>query len=206
MKAIIFSHDRGGSVVMDCEGCFYFVKGYTSHPIGTELEIETEIVTETITGAKTRAQTKTQSNFINIRNLKNLKRIAVVAACFLAVLSLSYFGLVMDNMNYWNYDGGGFHLIEDEVPLGAPPVSRSASGSYAEPQVSAEIAVEFIIFRYITITINDNGETYAQSFRELNRSSEGTYTVKSGEGVYTVYVTFSKDSVLTAKITDFEFF
>jgi len=192
MKAIIFNHERGGSVVMDQEGCFHFVRGYSSHPIGTELEIE--------------MHAKTQTNFMDPANLKNLKRIAVAAACFLAVLSFSYFGLVIDNMNYWSDAGDGFYLIEDEIPLSAPPVTRSASGSYSEPAASAETATEFIIFRYVTVSITENDKTYEQSFRELNRSSEGTYTIKSNEGVYTVYITFSKDSVLTAKITDFEFF
>ena len=40
MKAIIMSHEHGGSYVMDREGSFRFVKGYTSQLIGTEIELK----------------------------------------------------------------------------------------------------------------------------------------------------------------------
>ena len=38
MKAIILSHERGGSYVLDSEGDYHFVKKHTSHPIGSEIE------------------------------------------------------------------------------------------------------------------------------------------------------------------------
>ena len=43
MKAIIMSHEHGGSYVMDKEGCFQFVKGFTMQPIGAEIEIKAQI-------------------------------------------------------------------------------------------------------------------------------------------------------------------
>jgi len=39
MKAIIISHENGGSYVMEKSGSFRFVKGYDSRPIGTEIEL-----------------------------------------------------------------------------------------------------------------------------------------------------------------------
>jgi len=38
MKAIIISHERGGSYVMDRDGSFHFVKGHTSRQLGAEIE------------------------------------------------------------------------------------------------------------------------------------------------------------------------
>lgn len=38
-KAIILSHDRGGVYVMDKDGSFRFVRGYSSRPVGAEIEI-----------------------------------------------------------------------------------------------------------------------------------------------------------------------
>jgi len=196
MKAIIFSHDndRGGFYAMDRDGCFHFVpvvSGSSHLPIGTEIEIKT--------------QTKS--------NLKNIKKTAVAAVCLLIALSLSYFGLVLDNINYWNYTNagpeGGFTLIDDAVPLGSPGSTNADNDqNYAEPKASAEISIEFIVLRRVTVTItvNGNGGTYSRSFREPNRSNKGIYAVKSEEGLYTVHVTFSKDSVLTAEITDFKAF
>ena len=40
MKAIIFGHEQGGSYVMDSKGRFRFITGYTSQPVGTEVEFE----------------------------------------------------------------------------------------------------------------------------------------------------------------------
>jgi len=192
MKAIIFSHDhdRGGSYVMDPEGCFHFVKGFSSHPIGTEIEI------------------KTRQTELNQKILKNFRKIASVAACFLVVLSLGYFTLMW---NFINTDigagpGDGFEFIDEDTPLSRPPVSRSTSGNYEYPPVSAEITVEFIIFRSITVILTGNDEIYTKNFRELNRSNEGTYIIEGEDGVYTVYITFSKNTVQTAEIIDFEAF
>ncbi|MCL1982236.1 MAG: hypothetical protein FWG53_03960, partial [Clostridiales bacterium] len=39
MKAILMSHENGGSYVMDKEGFFQFVRGYGSLPIGTEIDL-----------------------------------------------------------------------------------------------------------------------------------------------------------------------
>ena len=39
MRAIIVSHERGGSYVLDREGSFRYVKGFDSRPIGTEVEV-----------------------------------------------------------------------------------------------------------------------------------------------------------------------
>ena len=38
-KAIIFSHENGGSYVMDHDGCFRFVRGHSAKPIGTEVDV-----------------------------------------------------------------------------------------------------------------------------------------------------------------------
>ncbi len=38
MKVIIMSHERGGSYIMDSEGTFRLVRGYSSCPVGTEVE------------------------------------------------------------------------------------------------------------------------------------------------------------------------
>jgi len=40
MKAIIISHEDGGSYVMDKAGSFRFVRGYDELPIGAEIELE----------------------------------------------------------------------------------------------------------------------------------------------------------------------
>ena len=66
MKAIILSHERGGSYAMDREGGFRFVKGYASQPIGTEIELQTQYY-------------------------RNYRRLAAIAACFALVFALSGF-------------------------------------------------------------------------------------------------------------------
>lgn len=40
MKAVILSHENGGSYVVDKTGSFKFVKGYESRPIGTEINLK----------------------------------------------------------------------------------------------------------------------------------------------------------------------
>ena len=39
MKAIIMSHEKGGSYCIDSNGSFHFVKGYTNVAVGTEIII-----------------------------------------------------------------------------------------------------------------------------------------------------------------------
>lgn len=40
MKAIILSHERGGSYVMDHNGCYWFVKGHAARLIGSEIDFK----------------------------------------------------------------------------------------------------------------------------------------------------------------------
>ena len=40
MKAIIMSHENGGSYCIDSTGSFHFVKGYENEEIGTEITIQ----------------------------------------------------------------------------------------------------------------------------------------------------------------------
>ena len=42
MKAIIMSHENGGSYCIDSTGSFHFVKGYENEEIGTEITIQTK--------------------------------------------------------------------------------------------------------------------------------------------------------------------
>ena len=42
LKAIIMSHENGGSYCIDSTGSFHFVKGYEDVDIGTEIVIETK--------------------------------------------------------------------------------------------------------------------------------------------------------------------
>ena len=44
MKAIIMSHERGGSYVLERSGSFRFVNGYTSRLIGTEIELKPQVL------------------------------------------------------------------------------------------------------------------------------------------------------------------
>jgi len=39
MKAVIVSHKRGGSYVLDHQGSFRFVRGHTSQPVGSEISV-----------------------------------------------------------------------------------------------------------------------------------------------------------------------
>jgi len=81
LKAIIFSHEKGGSYVMDSEGFFDFVKGYTKQPIGTEIEIADTASHPPIT----------------------IMRIMSYAACFIVVISLSIFAYLWNTVNYSVY-------------------------------------------------------------------------------------------------------
>jgi len=81
LKAIIFSHEKGGSYVMDSEGFFDFVKGHTKQAIGTEIEIADIASHPPIT----------------------LMRIMSYAACFVAVISLSIFAYLWNTVNYSVY-------------------------------------------------------------------------------------------------------
>ena len=40
MKAIVFRHEHGGTYVMDDGGVFRFIHGYTSKPVGAEIDIK----------------------------------------------------------------------------------------------------------------------------------------------------------------------
>ena len=42
MKAIVMSHENGGSYCIDSTGSFHFVKGYEDVDIGTEITIQTK--------------------------------------------------------------------------------------------------------------------------------------------------------------------
>ena len=78
MKAIIFSHEDGGTYVMDSDGSFRFVKGYTTQPIGAEIEIKNQ----------------TPVYFM---------KIMPAAACFILVITLSIFTLMWNTVNYSVY-------------------------------------------------------------------------------------------------------
>ena len=48
MKAIVMSHEDGGSYCIDSTGSFHFVKGYENVDIGTEITIKTKKPARTI--------------------------------------------------------------------------------------------------------------------------------------------------------------
>jgi len=66
VKAIVFKHENGGTYVLDREGSFSFLSGYTSQLIGAEVEIASQ-----------------PSN--------NLKKLSSIAACLILLLSLGLF-------------------------------------------------------------------------------------------------------------------
>ena len=78
MKAIIISHERGGSYVMNHEGCFEFVRGFASRPIGEEIDF----------AAAPRM---------------SFARAAGIAACFAVVLLLGGFGWMRSAESYSVY-------------------------------------------------------------------------------------------------------
>ena len=78
MKAIIMSHEDGGTYVMDREGSFRFVKGYSSQPIGKEIEVR---------------------EWITARQM----RVAVLAACLTLFLALGSFGVMWNEESYSVY-------------------------------------------------------------------------------------------------------
>ena len=43
MKAIVMSHENGGSYCIDSTGSFHFVKGYDNVDIGTEINIQVKM-------------------------------------------------------------------------------------------------------------------------------------------------------------------
>ena len=79
MKAIIFSHENGGSYVMEKEGAFRFVTGYSSHPIGAEVDIRPAY------------------------SVNNIMRIAAAAACFIIIASISIYAWMWNSINYYIY-------------------------------------------------------------------------------------------------------
>jgi len=78
MKAIIFSHEHGGSYVMDRDGCFRFVRGHSTMPIGTEIDIREQ-------------------------QPVSLMRIASAAACFVLIISISIFTWLWNVTDYYVY-------------------------------------------------------------------------------------------------------
>ena len=78
MKAIIMSHENGGSYVMDREGNFRFVRGSMSLPVGTEIAM------------------KSQATVIYLRN-------SAIAACIAVVALLSSFALIWNTEKYSVY-------------------------------------------------------------------------------------------------------
>jgi len=78
MKAIIMSHERGGSYVMDKEGFFEFVKGYAAQPIGTEIEIASH-------------------------PLIAPSRVVPAITCLILVAALSIFAYLWNTVNYSVY-------------------------------------------------------------------------------------------------------
>ncbi|MCL2436596.1 MAG: hypothetical protein FWD00_01010 [Clostridiales bacterium] len=79
-KAIIFSHERGGSVVMANDGTFHFVKGHSLKPIGTEIEMEVKSIPRV-----------------------NFRRIATVAACFIVAITIGGYAWLLNSINYMVY-------------------------------------------------------------------------------------------------------
>ena len=77
MKAIIMNHENGGSHVLDREGSFRFVKGYTSKPIGAEIEL------------------RQQPSF-------NTK-IFAIAACVVVCVALGMFAFMWNTVTYSVY-------------------------------------------------------------------------------------------------------
>jgi len=78
MQAIIFSHENGGSYVMDRNGCFRFVRGHTSTPIGTEIEISQQ-------------------------QPVSMMRILSAAACFVLVAFIGIFTWLWNVTDYYVY-------------------------------------------------------------------------------------------------------
>jgi len=81
-KALILSHDhsRGGVCVLDKDGSFRFVRGYSSRPVGAEIDIEVSKV-----------------SFVNFR------RVVAAAASFALILSLSCFAWLWNPVSFYVY-------------------------------------------------------------------------------------------------------
>jgi len=78
MKAIILSHERGGAIALDRRGDFRFIKGYTSQPIGTEIEIKT-------------------------RSMIQYLKMAAIAACLIIALATGGTGLAWNTESCFIY-------------------------------------------------------------------------------------------------------
>ena len=103
MRAIIFSHEDGGSVVMDRDGFFRRVTGYSAHPVGTEIELKAPSLV-----------------------YLNLKRITAAAACFILLLAGVYCTFLWNTVDYYVYVDinpsvelslNGFGKLRDPAPL-----------------------------------------------------------------------------------------
>jgi len=77
-KAIIFSHENGGSYVMDHDGCFSFVRGHSAEPIGTEIDVSQQAPV-------------------------SVMRIMSAAACFILVAFVSIFAWLWNVTDYYVY-------------------------------------------------------------------------------------------------------
>ena len=78
MKAIVFKHEYGGTYVLDREGSFSFINGYTSHSVGDEIEIKSQPIIY-------------------------LKRISSIAACLILLLSLGLFMRLWTQTSHFVY-------------------------------------------------------------------------------------------------------
>ena len=78
LKAIIMSHENGGSYVLDRDGGFRFVKSCASKPIGAEIEIKSQTTV-------------------------NISRYAAFAACLVFVVLLSVFAILWNTESYSVY-------------------------------------------------------------------------------------------------------
>lgn len=82
MKAIIMSHENGGSYVLDDTGSFQFVKGYTSKPIGYEIDLTKQA---------------------GIRSNVNFTRLTALAAGIALIVVFSGFGWMWTSENHTIY-------------------------------------------------------------------------------------------------------
>jgi len=78
MKAVVFEHKDSGTYVMDKQGSFRFVKGYSSLPVGSEIEL-------------------------NPQALVQIKKVMAVAACFIVMVSIGVFASLWNSVSYYAY-------------------------------------------------------------------------------------------------------
>ena len=78
MKAIVLSHERGGTYVLDSDGSYRFIHGSASLPIGTEIKIKDNPPV-------------------------NIARIASIAACLILVISFSLTAWLWSQTSHYVY-------------------------------------------------------------------------------------------------------